>query len=206
MFHQHFQRHRQPLPTTPMLFIIALLSSILLSSPSLHSIVASPSIFVEATNVQWVGNKNVSPEHKDAHNAPRSQKYWDENGIERPDYAKSDAELSAERRQKNGGKGDGGFGLFGIFLIASGIVVMGAVAYANITGDWDTVLNNPVGSFVADCIKRIMEFAGAKGHKLGSSSTTSTSKVGSDEDAKRLARLARFDVNPKNMLDDMKSD
>lgn len=51
-----------------------------------------------------------------------------------------------------------------------------------------------------------MEFAGAKGHKLGSSSTTSTSKVGSDEDAKRLARLARFDVNPKNMLDDMKSD
>ena len=166
-------------------------------------------IFAAATNVQWTGNDNVSPEHKDAHNAPRSQKYWDEHGIERPDYAKTDAEIAAERR-KNGKDTGGGFGFFGIILMVAGITSLVAVAYANITGDWDTILNNPAGVFVADCINWIMEVAGARGHKLGSSSSSrrvssSVGSVVSDEEARRLARLARFD-NPKNMLDNMKSE
>ena len=32
-----------------------------------------------------------------AHTAPRSQKYWDDHGIERPDYAKTDAEIAQEK-------------------------------------------------------------------------------------------------------------
>jgi len=175
-------------------------------------------LIVEATKVQWQGNDNVPPHHEAAHNAPRSQKYWDEHGIERPEYAMTDAEIRAKRRQQNdsgggGGSGKGGrlSGLVGVFLIMTASVVLLAIAYAYISGDWDTVLQNPVGSTVADCIRWMMEKAGYSGHRLGSSSSTSiagaaaSSKGVSDEDSRRLARLARFD-NPKNMLDDMKTD
>lgn len=157
-------------------------------------------IFVASTKVQWEGNKNISPEHEAAHNAPRSQKYWDEHNIKRPDYAKTDAEIRAER-MKNGNGSRSGFGLFGRFMIVSVIISLLAIAYANITGDWDTVLNNPVGSFVYDSTKRMAEIVGTKGHKLGTSGTTTT-KVNDDE-ARRM-RLARFDN--KNMLDNMKSE
>lgn len=86
-------------------------------------------------------------------------------------------------------------------MIVSVIISLLAIAYANITGDWDTVLNNPVGSFVYDSTKRMAEIVGTKGHKLGTSGTTTT-KVNDDE-ARRM-RLARFDN--KNMLDNMKSE
>mmetsp|Transcript_4569 Transcript_4569/g.8811 ORF Transcript_4569/g.8811 Transcript_4569/m.8811 type:complete len:164 (+) Transcript_4569:38-529(+) len=47
------------------------------------------------TNVKWTGNQD--PNAPEAARVPRSQKYWDENSIERPDYAKTDAEILLER-------------------------------------------------------------------------------------------------------------
>lgn len=161
---------------------------------------SSSTLFAGAADVKWEGNKNVKPEHEAAHNAPRSQRYWDEHGIERPDYAKTDAEIAKERGES------GGSGLITIVLVLVAISAGGAVAYAKITGDWETVLNNPVGAFVSDCINRFLEASGARGHKLGSSPSPASAGNGvSDEEARRLARLARFD-NPRNMLDSMKSE
>lgn len=45
-----------------------------------------------ATDIKWTPGDNS----QEAHTAPKSQKYWDEHGIERPDYAKTDAELYGE--------------------------------------------------------------------------------------------------------------
>lgn len=54
-----------------------------------HLIVAA-----SATNIKWTAGDNQNTE---AHRAPRSQKYWDEHKIKRPDYGKTDAEVWAER-------------------------------------------------------------------------------------------------------------
>jgi len=154
-----------------------------------------------ATQVKWQPNNNIKPENEAAHNAPRSQKYWNENNIKRPDYAKTDAEVAAERGE-SGGSG----GLFGLFLKVSVGLVLVAVVYARMTGDWDSILNNPVGSYISDCINWVLELIGMKGNRLGT--TGRSSNVGgsnSDDEARRIARLARFD-NTKNMLDDMKAD
>jgi hypothetical protein len=51
--------------------------------------------FVNGTNVKWTGNQD--PNAPEASRVPRSQKYWDEHKIERPDYAKTDAEIFQER-------------------------------------------------------------------------------------------------------------
>ena len=153
-----------------------------------------------ATQVKWQPNNNVKPENQAAHNAPRSQKYWNENNIKRPDYAKTDAEVYAERAE-NGGSGGGS--LFGIFLKVSIGIVLLAIVYARITGDWNSILNNPVGSYI-DCINWLLELIGMKGNRLGSSSTEEQTM--SSIEARRLARLARFDSPKKNMLDDMKAD
>mmetsp|Transcript_25316 Transcript_25316/g.45622 ORF Transcript_25316/g.45622 Transcript_25316/m.45622 type:complete len:219 (-) Transcript_25316:34-690(-) len=217
MFHHHLRRqrhcrYRQPLATLLMVFTAASLLPSLLLTPTLSKTlnIESPLIFAEATNVNWQGNPNISPEHKAAHNAPRSQKYWDEHGIERPDYAKTDAEIAADRGQKGGSSGTGIGSLGSIFLVL-GILAMASITYASITGDWDTVMNNPVGSFIINCINWLMEIAGFRGHRLGSSSTRATSvgniESDSDADARRLARLARFDNQSQtNMLDNMKSE
>ena len=59
---------------------------------------------VEGSSVQWTmgpdQQKHQYSGKETAATAPRSQKYWDENGIERPDYAKTDYELARERLQK----------------------------------------------------------------------------------------------------------
>jgi len=150
-----------------------------------------------ATQVKWQPNNNIKPENEAAHNAPRSQKYWNENNIKRPDYAKTDAEVAAERGE-SGGSG----GLFGLFLKVSIGIILLAIVYARITGDWDSILNNPVGSYITDCINWVLELIGMKGNRLGSSTEERTMP---GTEARRLARLARFD-NTKNMLDDMKAD
>jgi hypothetical protein len=38
-----------------------------------------------------------------AQTAPKSQKYWDDHGIKRPDYAKTDAEIAHEQSGGGGG-------------------------------------------------------------------------------------------------------
>lgn len=49
---------------------------------------------VHATEIKWTAGDAAG---SDAAKAPKSQKYWDEHGIKRPDYAKTDGELAAER-------------------------------------------------------------------------------------------------------------
>lgn len=51
--------------------------------------------FVNGTSVKWTGNQD--PNAPEASRVPRSQKYWDEHKIQRPDYAKTDAEIFQER-------------------------------------------------------------------------------------------------------------
>jgi hypothetical protein len=163
-------------------------------------------VFVEATQVTWTGNGDVSPEHEAAHSAPRSQRYWDEHGIKRPDYAKTDAEIAAERRRRGGG-GGGIIGRIGLVLLAASAAgIVAIIAMANATGRLDEILSShPAGSRIARFSKRMTgSLAGSGGgNKLGRSSSTAT--TGSEEEARRTARLARFD-NPRNMLDDMKTD
>jgi hypothetical protein len=69
---------------------------------------------VQGTNIKWTagdGTAATARDHRrdngkeDARTAPRSQRYWDEHGIERPDYAKTDAELASERRQSSSASG-----------------------------------------------------------------------------------------------------
>ena len=129
--------------------------------------------------VKWVPNTNVREEHKAAHEAPRSQRYWDEHGIERPDYAKTDAEAARERRE--GGGTPGLLGISGGDLMI--FVVLGAVAalvYAQATGNW-----GGVKSMFSD----IAEFTGVTGHRLGSANNSR----GLSDEERRKARLARFD-------------
>ena len=42
-------------------------------------------VFVSAQQIKFTSNENIQEKHKEAHYAPRSQKYWDEHNIERPD-------------------------------------------------------------------------------------------------------------------------
>ena len=128
-------------------------------------------------NVQWTSNENVKEEHKDAHYAPRSQKYWDEHNIERPDYAKTDAEIAAERGEQHGSSDLLRYTL--IFAIAACLVIL-----LYVTNAWDWLL----------------EMCGIRGHRLGSSSVENGKMMSEKE-----ARLKRFE-NPKTMLDNMKAD
>ncbi|KAL7512722.1 hypothetical protein ACHAXN_011532 [Cyclotella atomus] len=167
---------------------------------------------VNGTQVNWSGNQNVDPKHKSAHDAPRSQKYWDEHGIERPDYAKTDAEISAERRQRGGESSSGWQTWMGtlmiIFYVTFGVAAVSSIGYGTYTGDWSVILNNPVTEFIDRSINRTLEAGGMKGHKLGSISdaSQSTQNSASEEEKRRLARLARFENAGKDLLDSMKED
>lgn len=69
-----------------------------------------------ATQVKWTAN--TANDNDPAATAPRSQKYWDENNIKRPDYAKTDSELFAEG--KGGGGGGGITNLVLLVAVAAG--------------------------------------------------------------------------------------
>lgn len=166
---------------------------------------------INATQVSWSGNQYVDPKHKAAHDAPRSQKYWDEHGIERPDYAKTDAEIAAERRQRGGESSIGWQTWMGtltiIVYVAFGVAAVSSIGYGTYTGDWSVIINNPVTEFIDQCINRILETGGMRGHKLGSTSVASQSiQNASEEEKRRLARIARFENAGKDLLDSMKED
>lgn len=176
---------------------------IISSSPSSHVFV------VKATKVTWTGNDNVLPEQKAAHDAPRSQKYWDEHGIERPDYAKTDAEIAAERRRSRTGGSDEQIRQSQqrvIVVIAVSIVVILALVYKLKAEDWDNIYR---------CTKSMIKAARGRGlgNTLGSSGSSLTSRGNGtieEDEARRLkdwreARLARFD-NQRNMLDNIKEE
>jgi hypothetical protein len=158
---------------------------------------------VDGTQVKWSSNDNVSHKDRAAHDAPRSQKYWDEHGIERPDYAKTDAEIAAERRQKGDNKWQKWLGTCLImFYVIFGVLAVSTIVYAVITGDWGVIKSNQATAFIDRFIAQLMESGGMRGQKLGS---TGTAHCASDEEKLRIARLARFD-NPRNLLDSMKED
>lgn len=77
---------------------------------------------IRATDVKWQAATDTDVEQ--AHKAPRSQRYWDEHGIERPDYAKTDAELAVEN--PNSQK----WYALGIFFLVSSLVGILAGLYA----------------------------------------------------------------------------
>lgn len=198
----YFERHRwRHCTITFMLSVIIVV--IISSSPSSHVFV------VKATKVTWTGNDNVLPEQKAAHDAPRSQKYWDEHGIERPDYAKTDAEIAAERRRSRTGGSDEQIRQSQhrfIVVIAVSIVVIFALVCKLKVEDWDNIYR-----FTKSMIKAAR--GRGSGNTLGSSGSSLTSRGNGsieDDEARRLkdwreARLARFD-NQRNMLDNIKEE
>ncbi|KAL3815705.1 hypothetical protein ACHAXA_004885 [Cyclostephanos tholiformis] len=218
MFFGRRRRHRRHRTIGFMLVIIvAIASSPSTTTPSSSSSSSSSHssmLFVEATKVAWRGNENILPEHEDAHNAPRSQRYWDEHGIKRPDYAKTDAEIAAERRGGGGGIGIGiGIARLGFALIAASIAVLAIVARADATGRWGDLSNHPLVAPIARFANRMVGAlttggGGYSRNKSGSSSshTYRATNVVNEEEAMRMARLARFDNTTRNMLDDMKED
>eukprot|EP00985_Skeletonema_marinoi_P000321 scaffold115_cov169-Skeletonema_marinoi.AAC.2 len=122
-----------------LLYVFMMVVVIVIPSP--HSVV------VNAQQIKFTSNENIQEKHKEAHYAPRSQKYWDEHNIERPDYAKTDAEIMAERGEQIGSS----------------------------------------------------KLLSIRGHRLGASSEK-------DRISEKEARLKRFEMNPKDMLDNMKAD
>jgi hypothetical protein len=185
-------------------FMLSIIIVIISSSPSSYVLV------VQATKVTWTGNDNILPEQMAAHNAPRSQKYWDEHGIERPDYAKTDKEIAAERRQRQAGGSDEQFRQSQhrvIVVIVVSIVVILAMVYKLTTEDWDNINR---------CTQSMIKAARGRGsgNTLGSSGSSLTSNRGNgsteEDEARRLkdwreARLARFDYQ-RNMLDNIKEE
>jgi len=205
-------RHRQgrsslflPISSKLPRFVLILYFAKISLPPSLYhkQIINS---FAAASQVQWTQNNNIAPEHRAAHNAPRSQKYWDEHGIERPDYAKTDAEIAAERGELSG---MGAIILrgIGITLLLSLFFVSAIVWYGHVTGDWETINSSRVGVIVNKLLDVFVGLGGSGGHRLGSNAERKFSwlfgkkgdnKQGESEEEARRLRLARFDEAMKS--------
>lgn len=156
--------------------------------------------------MKWTQNNNIAQEHRAAHNAPRSQKYWDEHGIERPDYAKTDAEIAAERGVASS------MGVIilrgvGITLLLCLFFVSGIIWYGHVTGDWETINSSRVGVMVNKMLDVFVRLGGSAGHRLGSNTESKFSwlfgkkgvnKQGDSEEEARRLRLARFDEAMKS--------
>jgi hypothetical protein len=130
--------------------------------------------FASGMDIKWTPNQDGGTA---TNSAPKSQKYWDEHNIERPDYAKTDQEMAME------GGGTNGSSLFKILLIVG---VGAAVAYFVV---WPSIQHGGAGG----------------GHTLGSSSQQQRSNnlfgAGSttnSEEAARQARLSRFEQPKKS--------
>lgn len=154
-------------------------------------------IQVSATNIKWTGGGDhqipqtgrTNKQGESAQTAPRSQKYWDEHGIERPDYAKTDTELAHDRRVKQ----------------TTNKKAFAETGY-NPTDD-GSIKNSTWFIFVAFLLAGIVSYGKWKvGSRLGraSSQWSFSFQSASVEDA-RKARLARFEqpssVTPEGAVD-----
>ena len=139
-----------------------------------------------ATSIKWTpADETKNGDNKPpnaAATAPKSQRYWDEHGIERPDYAKTDAEVARERaaKYKDGIKSAtetlGGKLIIGMTVVALSYLYL--VRADKIVAFWDK------GSF---------RLGGSSNQgRSGYASSFTSSPVASREEA-RNARLARFD-------------
>ena len=142
-------------------------------------------LLCRATSIKWTPadeTKNRDNKANAAATAPKSQRYWDEHGIERPDYAKTDAEVARERaaQYKDGIKSAtetlGGKLIIGMTIVALSYLYL--VRGGKIVAFWDK------GSF---------RLGGSSNQgRSGYASSFASSQTASREEA-RNARLARFD-------------
>ena len=142
-------------------------------------------LLCRATSIKWTPadeTKNGDNKPNAAATAPKSQRYWDEHGIERPDYAKTDAEVARERaaKYKDGIKSAtetlGGKLIVGVTIVALSYLYL--VRAGKIVAFWDK------GSF---------RLGGSSDQgRSGYASSFASSPTASREEA-RNARLARFD-------------
>jgi hypothetical protein len=147
---------------------------------------------VQGTNIKWTpgdgtaaaGDHRRDNGKENAKTAPRSQRYWDEHGIERPDYAKTDAELASDRRQSSSVSGKSSTLTRGAFLST------GAMLLAFLGGVLALLIHF-----------KILPISATQGRRLNSPSITDyvaalfqkTSGEALDEREKaRRARLERF--------------
>ncbi len=194
--------HRRPLSLIHRVALFILHTQLIIfavnhSVRSSNGIGASSSFLVQSTtNVKWTANQD--PNAPLASKVPRSQKYWDENNIERPDYAKTDAEIAAERKKEAGGK-------------INGIENNNGTTYTKV------FLRISIASIFLILWTGIYRFGmmgKGGGTRLGNSNSASSSSgnallnysermkkithTESLEEKTRKARLARFELNEKN--------
>ncbi len=170
---------------------------LLLSILCFQSIILHNNSLTQATTqVKWTGNND--PNAPDAATAPRSQKYWDENNIERPDYAKTDAEIAAEKRSGKSSSSDGGLNFEDSPTTSSRSKIFRMTIGAIFIGSWIGIYQFGMGK------------KGTKlGSSLGSNSSSASTMQGKNllnyamkmkkedheslEEKARKARLARFE-------------
>ena len=169
--------HQKALPVWLVLILM-----LLFGSPT-----TPPVPTVSATDIKWTPaddakrDANTDSDNKpNAATAPKSQRYWDEHGIERPDYAKTDAEVAQERAARYRE------GLASATEAAGGKLFLGAAILALIYGCLVRA-----GKIVAFWDKG--SFRLGSGGKNSSSFGVSLSSAASREEEARNARLARFD-------------
>jgi hypothetical protein len=97
--------------------------AVILCAVSIIIFLGKLSIWATATEIKWTPGKD-DPNDKAA-SAPKSQRYWDEHGIEKPDYAKTDSEVAQEKLAKGGSKSPPArtLGLWVAFVAASAVGV-----------------------------------------------------------------------------------
>jgi len=133
----------------------------------------------QSINVKWTGNND--PNAPEAAKVPRSQKYWDENNIERPDYAKTDTEIFQEKVMNGNGSKEESDGKSILLMIVFFVVLWGLIIKFGIT-------KNSFG-----------------GNRLGSSGSSTKFTFGKSQgddgllkEKARTARLAKFEASVKN--------
>jgi hypothetical protein len=140
--------------------------------------------YSSATSIKWTpaddSNGGSGGDGKpNAATAPKSQRYWDEHGIERPDYAKTDAEVARERAAKYSGrfKSASETTIRNVFLAVTMIVAPALVFYVYLVRTGRIVAFWDKGSFRLG----------------GSASSTAPFSTAASREETRNARLARFD-------------
>jgi hypothetical protein len=136
------------------------------------------------TEVKWQATGD--PSHP-AHTAPRSQRYWDKHGIERPDYAKTDAELAAESDAKP-------WSWAGIFFLVSSLI--GIVAGLLVRQAGQPLSLQTSGTRLGSAQQQLHSTSEKMlNWILGFSQGANGDAIGQDEKAReaRLARLAHFE-------------
>ena len=170
-----------------------LIVNLLLSITCFQFINIHNNSFIQSTEVKWTGNDN--PNAPEAAKVPRSQKYWDEHNIERPDYAKTDAELAQE--SLGGGKSSKFSKSSNVLRLIIGALFVGSWIgiYQFGMGKKGTKLGSNIGSNISSSQgNNLLNYAMKMRNQDDHHETM--------EDKARKARLARFDNNNKVTKED----